>query len=84
MPKKIFFSKKKMVPMATWDDSEASEDDSEEEQAHMALMGNIEAFDDESRSESGSESDLDPNEVFSNLTCSEVESCLTEILENTL
>lgn len=30
--------------METWDDSEASEDDFEEEQANMALKATIEAY----------------------------------------
>lgn len=41
----------------------------------MALMASSEA------SDSGPESHLDPNDLFSNLTRSEVESCLTGILE---
>lgn len=61
--------------MDTWNNSEGSEDDCEEEHTYMALMDNLEA------SDSISESDSDSNEVFSNLTRSEVKSCLTEILE---
>lgn len=41
----------------------------------MALMASSEASDSES------ELDSDPNEAFSSLTYSEVESCVTEILE---
>lgn len=37
MPKKNFRGKKKGM-MDTWDDSESSKDDSEEEQANVALM----------------------------------------------
>lgn len=50
--KKKFFKDKKKVLIATWDDSEAFEDDSEEEQAHMALMASAEAFDSRSKSDS--------------------------------
>lgn len=61
--------------MATLDDSEDSEDESEEEQSYMALMSSSEAPD------SILESNSDPNEVFLNLTCYEVESCLTAIFK---
>lgn len=61
--------------MATWGDSKASKDYSEEELAHMALMASVKAYD------SGSESNSYSNEVFFNLTYSEIVSCLTEILE---
>lgn len=68
--------------MATWDDSESPEGDFEEEQANMALMESTEASDFDSGLESGSESESYFNEVLYNLTRSEVEFCLTEILEN--
>lgn len=37
LPKNKFFREKKKVMMATWDDSEASKDDSKEEKANIAL-----------------------------------------------
>ena len=45
MPKKKFSREKKNFLMATWDDSKGSEDDSEEEHVHMALMASSEASD---------------------------------------
>lgn len=75
MPMNKFSIENSKVLMATRDDSESLEDDSEEEQACMALMASSEAYD------YGSESNSDSNVVFSNLTHSEVESCLTEIFE---
>lgn len=62
------------------DDPESSEDDSEEEQANMALMACIEAHTEKIQSEL--ESQLDSKEVFPNLSHYELESCLFEILEN--
>lgn len=53
MTKNKFYREKTKVLMATWDDSEASED--EEEQASMTLMDNSK------ESDSRSKSDLDPN-----------------------
>ncbi|XP_058754629.1 uncharacterized protein LOC131627789 [Vicia villosa] len=40
-PNKKFFKGNKKGLMATWDDSDSSEDDSEEEQANVALVANI-------------------------------------------
>lgn len=75
IPKRKFSREKNKVLMDTWDDSESLEDDFEEEQVHMALMASSKS------SDSRSELDSDSNEVFSNLNHSEVESCLTKILE---
>ena len=60
--------------MATWDDSrsDASESDSEEEQENVAFMATT--------SGSSSEKEYDPEEVFSNLSRSDLESCLSETL----
>ena len=55
-PKKNFRGKKKGM-MATWDDSESSKDDSEEEKANMALMTCTKAPAEKIQSESESESD---------------------------
>src|SRR3954462_4325600 len=62
-PKKKFHKKKGL--MATWDDSNSSESesDSEGKQANITLMATV---DDEA--ESTSESDSDSEEVFSNLS----------------
>lgn len=75
MPKNKFFREKKKVLMTTGDDSDASNDDYEEDKAHMELMESTEA------SDSGLQLDSYLNEVFSSLNRSEVESCLTKILE---
>lgn len=40
-----FFKDKKKVLMTTWDGSESSEGDYEEEKANMALMASTKAFD---------------------------------------
>lgn len=71
--------------MATWDDSESEKEDSDEEQANIALM---ETTTDLEGSEqpgdnvlSKSESDSDSEEVFSDLTHSDLEWCFSEILE---
>lgn len=65
--------------MATWDDSESSESSSESEDdcANMAFLADT---DDEAES-SGSESEYDSNEVFFELTRSELVDSLTEVLE---
>src|SRR3954465_9009954 len=62
-PKKKFQKKKGL--MATWDDSDASESesDSKDEQANIVLMATI-----DDGSESTSESDSDSKEVFSELS----------------
>lgn len=77
-PKKKF-DKKKNSLMATWDDSESSESspESEDDCANMAFMADT---DDEAES-SGSRSKSDSNEVFSELTRSELVDSLTEVLE---
>lgn len=66
MPKRKFFREKKKVLIATLDDSEVSEDDSEEELTHMTLIASLEAY------EYGSESDSYSNEILYNLTHSDV------------
>src|SRR4051812_33048971 len=75
-PKKKFEKKKGL--MATWDNSDSSdqESDSEDEQANIALMATVDE-------ESESTSDLDSEEVFSELSRDELVSSLTEILEIT-
>lgn len=83
-PKKKF-SKGKKEMMATWDDSESEEEDSDEEQANVALMattadleGSEEPKDNmlsELESDSGSE------EIFSELSHFDLESYISEILE---
>ena len=71
--------------MATWDDSESEEEDSDEEKANVALMAatqdptSFEEPGDKILSESESNSDYE--EVFSNLSRSDFESCLSEMLE---
>src|SRR3954463_1995588 len=64
--------------MATWDDSDSSESepDSEDEQANIALMANVDAG-----SESTSESDSNSEKGFSELSRDELASSLAEILE---
>lgn len=68
--------------MATWDVSESLGDDSNEEQANMALMESAKAYDDKTQPESESEFVSDFKEVFPNLYRSEFKSCQYEILEN--
>ena len=65
--------------MATWDDSDSSEADteSEDERANISLMANIS----EDIGSSGSESDSEAEEVFSNFSRSQLEESLSEILE---
>ena len=69
--------------MATWDDSDSSEDDSEsdDERANIALMANI--SEDSEASESDSESDTE--EVFPdfavNFTKADLAESLNEIME---
>lgn len=60
-PKKKFFIDIKKIPMATWADFEASEDDYEENQVDVMLMANIKSV----ASEPGSKS---PSEIISNST----------------
>ena len=71
--KKNSFKTKKGL-MATQDDSEsdASESDSEEEQENMAFMATT--------SGSSSERESDLKEVFSDISRSDLESCLSESL----
>ena len=82
-PKKKFGREKKKSLMATWDDSDSSEADSEsdDERANIALMANI--SEDSEASESDSESDTE--EVFPdfaiNFTKAELAESLNEILE---
>src|SRR3954465_8527621 len=73
-PKKRF--EKKKGRMATWDDSDSSdqESDSEDEQANIALMATIHAGE-------VSTSDLDSDEVFSELTREDLVSSLSKLLE---
>lgn len=73
MPKMKFFRKKKKVIMPNQDDLEASKDEYERITCVHGIVGQLKASD--------SRPDSDPNEVFSNLTRSEVEPYPTEILE---
>lgn len=77
-PKKKFDKKKKSL-MATWDDSESSESSSKSKDdcANMAFMADTYDGAESSRSELESDS----NEVFSELTRSELVDSLTEVLE---
>ncbi|CAI8615440.1 unnamed protein product [Vicia faba] len=82
-PKKKFGREKKKSLMATWDDSDSSEADSEsdDERANIALMANI--SEDSEASESDSEPDTEevfPNFVV-NFTKDELAESLNEILE---
>lgn len=52
-----------------------------EEQANVTLMARTEASDDKTMSESELESESDSKEGFSDLSHSELESCLFEILK---
>ena len=65
--------------MATWDDSDSSEaeTESEDERANIDLMANV--SNDTRFSES--ESDSGAEEVFSNFSRSQLEESLSEILE---
>lgn len=65
--------------MATWDDSESLEDDSEEEKANVALMTCTKAPTETTQSELVSESYSE--EVFFEISRSKLESCLSENLE---
>lgn len=62
--------------MATWDDSEsdASESDFEEEYTNVAFMATT--------SGSSSEKESDSEEVFSDFSCSDLESCLSESISS--
>lgn len=71
-PEKKDFRGKKKGLMETWDDSE-------EEQGNVALTASTKAPNKKIQSELESESDSE--EVFPNLSCSKLESCLSEILE---
>ena len=71
--------------MATWDDSESEEEDSDEGKANVAPMATTE---DTTSSEepkdmvlSKSKSDFDYEEVFSNLSNSNIESYLSRMLK---
>ena len=75
-PKKKFFNKKKKALMASWDDSDASEQESDEEIANVALMAINE--------ESSSSSDSETEEVFSHLSRSELQLILEETFEKNL
>ncbi|XP_050897860.1 uncharacterized protein LOC127104736 [Lathyrus oleraceus] len=77
-PKNNFRGKKKGL-MATWDDSKSLGDDFEEEQANMALMACTKAPIETIQLESESESDSE--EIFTELTRSELESSLSEVLD---
>ena len=50
-PNKKAFTRKKKGLMAIWDDSDSLEYDSEEEQANVALMESIKAFDEKIQSD---------------------------------
>ena len=77
MPKKKFSKDKKKSLMATWDDSESSEaeTESEDERANISQMANL------SDDSGSSESDSGEKEVFSNFSRSQLEESLSEILE---
>src|ERR1044072_7834903 len=67
--------------MATWDDSESKEEDSDEEQASIALMAITEAGSElDPPSEDESDSD-EENEVFSSFTPNELKTSLLEMME---
>lgn len=76
-PRQKFLIGEKKGLMDTWDDSESLEDDSKEVKENVVLMARTEACDDKTQSESESDSE----EVFFYLSRSELESCLSEILE---
>ncbi|XP_058751791.1 uncharacterized protein LOC131624887 [Vicia villosa] len=76
-PKKNSNKEKKKSRMATWDDSESSEEEIEDERANIGLMANISSGFSSSESESNSEVE----EVFSKVSRSHLEQCLSEILE---
>lgn len=59
--------------MSTWDDSDSSEDDSEKEQANVAFMTGTELLESKSDSESESEN------IFSQLTFTELEIALVQM-----
>lgn len=61
--------------MATWGDPKSSEDDSEEEQANVTLMAYTEAH------AETIESELDSEEISSELSHSKFESYFLEVLE---
>src|SRR3954471_18048919 len=73
-PKKKF--EKKKCLMATWDDSDSSdqESDSEDEQANITLMATVDAGEE-------STSDSDSDKVFSKLTRDDLVSSSSELLE---
>src|ERR1044072_8682346 len=67
--------------MVTWDDSESEGEDSDEEQAAIALMAITEAGSEvDQPSEVESDSD-EENEVFSSFTPSELKASLLEMME---
>src|ERR1044072_7800890 len=67
--------------MATWDDSESEGEDSDEEQAAIALMALTEVGSEvDQPSEDESDSD-EENEVFSSFTPSELKASLLEMME---
>ena len=82
-PKKKFGKEKKKSLMATWDDSDTSEADSEsdDERANITLMENVS----KDREAFGSDSESDTEEVFPNFavnfTKAELAESLNEILE---
>ncbi|XP_050890418.1 uncharacterized protein LOC127095830 [Lathyrus oleraceus] len=83
-PKKNL-SKGKKGLVATWHDSESKEEVSDEEYANVALMATItdpEGYEEqEDKILSESESNSDSEEVFFELSRSDLKSCLSKILE---
>ncbi|XP_058776943.1 uncharacterized protein LOC131651291 [Vicia villosa] len=79
--KKKFFKGSKKGFMATWEDSDSSEDDSEEEQAKMVLIANIRGFDEKIQPKAESKSDSHVEEVFLDIYRSDLTYSLFEILE---
>ena len=71
--------------MDTWDDLEYEEEDSDGEKANVALMaitkGPTSSEEPEDKVLSESESDSDYEVVFSNLSRSDIEICVSEMLE---
>lgn len=62
--------------MAIWDEFESSQDEYEEEHVNISLKASTKA----SKSQSDSEPNSDSDEVFYDLTCSELEIFSAEIL----
>ncbi|XP_058782897.1 uncharacterized protein LOC131657524 [Vicia villosa] len=74
-PKKNSNKEKKKSIMAIWDDSESSKAESEDERANIALMAHT------SSNANSSEFESEVEEVFSKVSRSHLEQCLSKILE---